>query len=281
MDERAEWLVQLAAEHGPTSIRHLFYLAVVNAVPGITKDERGYAKVQRQVLELRRENRISYRSIVDGTRWVRAGTWWDSATDALETTAQAYRRNLWSWSEYLVEVWCESDSIAGVIGGVVDTWTLPLMVTRGDVSETFANEIGEQWRRTPDREPVVLYVGDHDGAGLDIETKVQDKLTRFYGSDDFEWCRVGVTLDQALEHDLPGQPAQPKDFRRGYAWDEKWEAEAMPPDMIRGLIDDAIREYANPRDLAIIEAAEESERDLLFSMANKQTVSPMRLEDDW
>jgi hypothetical protein len=42
---------QLRGQHGPVTIRGLYYQAEVARVPGIDKTENGYAKVQRQVLK--------------------------------------------------------------------------------------------------------------------------------------------------------------------------------------------------------------------------------------
>jgi hypothetical protein len=54
MEERAEFLIGYAEEHGPVTSRGLYYQAEVHGVPGIDKTEASYEKVQRQVLSLRR-----------------------------------------------------------------------------------------------------------------------------------------------------------------------------------------------------------------------------------
>jgi hypothetical protein len=59
MAERAEFLIGYAEEHGPVTVRGHYYQAKVHDVPGITKDDKDYAKVQRQVLELRRAGRFA------------------------------------------------------------------------------------------------------------------------------------------------------------------------------------------------------------------------------
>jgi hypothetical protein len=54
MEERAEFLIAYAEEHGPVTVRGLYYQAEVKKVPGIDKQDGAYVKVQRQVLDLRR-----------------------------------------------------------------------------------------------------------------------------------------------------------------------------------------------------------------------------------
>ena len=88
MEERAQFLIAYAEEHGPVTVRGLYYQAEVHGVPGIGKDDKDYDKIQRQVLKLRREGRMSYGDIADSTRWMRKPQSFDSVEDALEETAR-------------------------------------------------------------------------------------------------------------------------------------------------------------------------------------------------
>src|SRR5262245_44122631 len=105
MEERARFLIDYAAAHGPISVRGLYYQAEVASVPGIDKTEAGYVKVQRQVLELRRSGDLDYEHIADATRWMRKPKSYDSIEDALQETARLYRRNLWRDTEDYIEIW--------------------------------------------------------------------------------------------------------------------------------------------------------------------------------
>jgi len=261
MAERRELLVDLAASHGPCSVRHLFYAAVVARMPGVTKDKHGYAKVQRLALELRRAGRIPYRQVVDNTRLARYLDTWDSPDEFLADMAGTYRRNLWSRTPYRVEVWCESDSISSTVAEVVITrWRLQLMVCRGFSSETFAYNAAEAWRDSP-RQPVVLYIGDHDPHGLEIESNLREKLTTFAEVEPV-WHRIGVTWDQVVDLDLPG--TTPK---KSYGFPQAVEAEALPAPMLREMLDNAISAYVDPHQLEVLQVAEADEREgleLLF-----------------
>src|SRR5262249_47761392 len=110
MEERAGFLIDYASEHGPITVRGLYYQAEVAGLPGIGKDDAGYIKVQYQVLKLRREGRLSYDDIADATRWMRKPKSYDSVEEALESTARLYRKNLWADAEDYVEVWIEKDA---------------------------------------------------------------------------------------------------------------------------------------------------------------------------
>src|SRR6476660_2832412 len=140
MEQRAEFLIPYAEEHGPVTVRQLYYQAEVNGLPGIDKTDKGYCKIQQQVLNLRRAGLLDYEHISDMTRWMRKPRSFDSVEEALADTARVYRKALWRDAEVYVEVWCEKDALAGVILPVTSAYDVPLMVARGFSSETFCYE---------------------------------------------------------------------------------------------------------------------------------------------
>ena len=101
---------------------------------------------------------------------------------------------------YRVEVWCESDSIAGTLVDIAHRWRVPLYPIKGQSSETFAYNAAQLWLDQPWRRPVVLYIGDHDPAGLEIEESLHAKLLGFADSlhHEPEFSRLGVTWQQAV-----------------------------------------------------------------------------------
>ena len=127
MEERAEFLIAYAEGHGPVTVRQLYYQAEVHGLPGIEKTDNGYAKIQRQVLSLRREGRLDYEHIADATRWMRKPDSFDGVEQALADTA-FYRKNLWKDADDYVEIWCEKDALAGTIYPVTSAYDVPLMV---------------------------------------------------------------------------------------------------------------------------------------------------------
>lgn len=268
MRARRDALVEIVLEDAPTSVRHAFYRAVTFGV--VSKDDAGYRRVQRELLAARRDGDIPYDAIVDSTRWMRLAATFDGVADALEATARFYRRDLWSRSTYRIEVWAESDSIAGVIHPVTEKWAVPLMVTRGYASESFAWSAAQAWA-TDDRVPVVLYVGDHDPAGLEIESTLQRQLEGFYedaGGLEVAWERVGVTWAQVENLDLEGMGTTPKrnGHRYPYPFPVAVEAEALPAPFLRSLLDSTITAYVDPVQLDLLLEVERDERDVLAQM---------------
>jgi hypothetical protein len=209
MEERAEFLIDYAEEHGPVTVRGLYYQAEVRGLPGIDKEENSYAKIQRQVLNLRRAGQLGYEYIADATRWMRKPKSFNSVDEALADTARLYRKNLWHNAETYVEVWCEKDALAGVIFDVTASYDVPLMVARGFSSETFCYEAIAQ--RDGDTTPYYVYaLFDFDRAGQDAARSLEEKLTRFAEEEGIEVIfEVLAVTEQQIDDLLLGYEGQP------------------------------------------------------------------------
>ena len=251
-------LTDLCADLHPITVRQAYYRAVVAG--HVPKTERGYDKVQRRIVKLRRNGTIPYHWIVDSARTVYRTQTFNGIGGALERTAQFYRRDLWANAEQLVVVWCESDSIAGTISTTARKWALDLFPTRGNPSVSFVYQAAIA--ANADGRPLkILYIGDHDPTGLAIDQQAQDELAR-HAHVPIDWERLGVTWEQVQIMDLPGtNPKKP------YGYPMAVEAEAIPPTVLRQLLDARVSELADPRQLDVILAAEESERQILTRMA--------------
>jgi hypothetical protein len=272
MEERARFLIDYAEKHGPVTVRGLYYQAEVAGLPGIGKDDLGYKKVQRQVLQLRRAGRLSYHDIADATRWMRKPTTYDGIEDALASTARLYRKSLWADARQYVEIWCEKDALAGVIYPVTQEYDVPLMVTRGFSSETFAFEAVEQRGDDP-RWFYVYYLGDFDRAGRDAAKSLREKLYRFSEGKLFiVWFeQIAVNGEQIIEWRLPTRAP-----KRSSAADRKWphdfacELDAIPADTLRDLVRLHIEQHLPRSQLEVLKAAEQSERELLKAFAKER-----------
>ena len=271
MEERAEFLIDYAAEHGPVTVRQLYYQAEVRGLPGIDKTESSYNKVQRQVLNLRREGRLSYSDISDATRWMRKPTSYDSVEDAIEQCGRFYRRSLWTDAEDYVEIWCEKDALAGVIYPVTAKFDVPLMVSRGFASETFCYEAIAD-RDGDDRDYYVYYLGDFDRAGQDAADSLEEKLTRFADEEgiDVYFRQIAVTIDQVNTWRLPTrEPKRKSPADKNWPHNFACELDAISPDRMRQMVEQAINRHVDQGQLATLKVAEESERELLKALGRR------------
>src|SRR4051794_17479276 len=95
------------------SVRHAYYRAFVAGI--VNKNDAGYVMVQRALVKMRAAGMIPYSWITDSTRWCHRIRTYGDLGDLLAETAGTSLRTLWSSVDYRVEIWCESESIAGVL----------------------------------------------------------------------------------------------------------------------------------------------------------------------
>ncbi|MEM0947453.1 MAG: hypothetical protein AAGK37_08620 [Pseudomonadota bacterium] len=271
MSERAAFLIDYAARHAPVTVRQLFYAATVAGVPGIEKTEAGYNKVQAQVLGLRRAGQMPYGNIADGTRWMIRPNTHDGWEDALEATAQTYRKALWSDRLERVEIWLEKDALAGVIQPITSQYDVPLAPTRGYTSETFAHNAVDALRGVG-KALTVYALYDFDRSGRDAANSLREKVERFGAEFDVvvNFHQLGLTHDQVQELDLPTRPA-----KRNTAADKRWpypfaaELDAIPPDVLRGMVQDAIEQHLPRDELEHLKKVEQHERTTLYDFIGR------------
>lgn len=270
MEARYDALAEIIAAEQPTGIRFVYYTATARGL--VPKNDHGYDKVQRAILAMRRAGRIPYPWIVDSGRWMRKPTTWGSLEEMLESAAKTYRRALWERSGTSVEVWCESESVAGVLYPVTSKWDVPLYPIKGQTSDSFAWGAAQQYRND-DRELVIYYVGDHDPHGYEIESNLRAKLAEFSDRDDIYWSRVACDESDVEQFGLTGSPPKKTSWVNAVTGErEPWhgdavEVEALSPVWLRQTLDEMISEYVDADQLRVIKEAEKSEREALSAMA--------------
>ena len=304
MHEFATAIWQICADNRPLSARQCYYRAVVAGL--IEKDvgnsrsneqkmfhvlnqmrERAndYRAMSNQVLEgrissmnmpwLREQLVMPFDWIADNTRVRYQADLYGSKEDAIRDMAMYYRRDLWRTQGVHVEVWCESESIAGVLGGVCDEYGVALLPCRGQSSKRFIWDSARSYERLR-KKVVCLYVGDFDPAGLDIGNSVEERL-ELYGAANADFRRISVTPGQVAGMDLPGHginsntsaPALARFHEECDNWDiprESVEAEAMPPEDLRGLLREQITALIDQQLWELEQTIEESESKSLLEM---------------
>lgn len=267
MEHRHARLHELVAEGQPMTVRHAYYRAVVDGL--VPKTEAGYRRVQRALSDMRERNELPFDWVADNTRWMRKPVSFDSIDQALADAAASYRRDLWSSSPVLVEVWCESDSTASTVATVTEEWDVPLMVTRGYPSKSFLWSSARTYTLR-DRPVVIYYLGDLDPAGIEIESSIRDGLRRYAPDTEIRFERVAVTFDQRDRWDLPTTPAKNAkrlDFHGGAV-----ELEALPAPALREMLAEKIVANFDMRKLELVLLAEAAERELFERMAHREVV---------
>ena len=100
-----------------------------------------------------------------------------------------------------------------------------------------------------------------------IDQNIRQSIADHLGADfDFNFHRLGINPDQIEALNLPTKPRKAGD-KRSLHIRETVEAEAMPADLMRELLTDAIEQYLPAHQLAVTKIAEESEREYLTKVA--------------
>ncbi|MDE0147873.1 MAG: hypothetical protein OYG32_09955 [Rhodospirillaceae bacterium] len=256
----------LAADH-PQSVRHVFYrMTDPRLAAPVEKTENGYQRVQRRCLALRRSGSIPYGWIADATRRGFHVSTFNGQADFIRRMQGLYRQNLWTDDLPRVEVWCESRSIAGVLQDDCQALAVSLFPSGGFASATLCYEAAEDinWRRPP--RAVVIYVGDYDPAGVLIDRSIEMEL-RQHLEVELDFRRVAINEGQIAEYDLPTKPRKGTERRR-LDIAATVEAEAMPANVLRGIVRDAVEGYLPAGALDVAREAEESEREGLQFLAD-------------
>ena len=238
----------------------MFYQAEVGGL--VEKEESGYDKVQRAIVWLRQEHYMPFGYITDATRWMRKPASFSNIEDALRNTVDCYRRAIWRHASVYVEFWIEKDALAGTLYPVTSEFDVPLMVARGYSSLTFLYSAAEAI--IANGKPAYIYhLGDWDPSGQDAADHIERKLREYAPGCEIHFQKLAVTPQQISEWTLPTRPTKRKDSRaKKWTGGDSVELDAIPPDTLRQIVRGAIEQHINQDQVAAIEAAEQSEREI-------------------
>jgi hypothetical protein len=128
---------------------------------------------------------------------------------------------------------------------VAEPYSVPVFSAGGFASLTATRLIAD---RALDRSvpTVVLHVGDFDPSGESIFEAITQDAAAFVEADRviapqrIEARRVALTREQVAEHELPTAPAKTTDGRSKNWRGETCQLEALPPDVLADIVNEAI-----------------------------------------
>jgi len=264
----------LRAEH-PATVRNVFYVLTTKPV-AIEKTQLDYRVVCRRCLEMRRAGDPPYVWVVDGSRHAIRWRGYASAEAAVEEAAYGYRRAIWADSSTYVELWVESDSVAGEVKQVAYEWDVPLLAAHGFSSETFLFETGRVLAEIAEGRTVqIVYIGDHDPSGVLIPEKILEQLHVFAPGVEIVFSRLAVTAAQIEEWNLPGKPPKQGDTRTRNFHGEAVDVEAIPAAQLREMLGDRFAEFMPRAELRRLRDLERRERATLIELAESGELQRM------
>jgi hypothetical protein len=261
-------LDDLVGRYDRMTVRQVFYQLEVKGV--VQKTEGGYRQVQTQVLAMRRQGLLAWDFITDGTRWQRKPDTWNSSEEYIQAIARSYRRDLWASQNYRIEIWLEKDALADIVTDITTAWDVSLMVSRGQSSATFlqaAAKTAERYYQDAGTVTRIYTMYDHDAGGERSARTIRRDLPELAGVP-VVVTELAVRAEQIMAWKLPTRPAKQSDPEA-----KKWgdrpavELDAIPPDRLKNLVEDAILENVDPVQWEIERTIEAEELDGLRRLA--------------
>jgi len=248
-------MVDFCTEHHPLSVRNLHYLMAQNGFT--SKDDKGYRFVMEQSGILRENGQIPFPWLKDETRQAIQVYTCDSIADGLNDLLRQYRRNVWTNQPCYVELWCEAKASIATLTPLCHQWPgLRLIPVGGFSSKSFLWECAQHLGNI-DKPIHIVYAGDFDPSGLGIEADIQTRMERYVSGLSFTVHRIAITEQQMVDWDLPVRAPKQNDPRMSmFTADSVAELEAIPPQQLRQMCNDAIRDLM---DMDLFAATKSSE----------------------
>jgi hypothetical protein len=264
VDWRRAALLEIVGAMKPMTVRQTYYQASVRNI--VEKTEAGYNKVQTDLVHMRRTGEMPYDWLTDYTRWMRKPRSYRGIEEALNDTARFYRKSLWEGVNAYAEIWLEKDALAGVVSPITYLYDVPLMVARGYASLSFLHSAAQNIGAL--NVPVFIHhFGDYDPSGVNASEKIEQTLREMAPAVDITFNRVAVTLKQLEEWNLPTRPTKSSDSRSKNFGSVSVELDAIAPNGLRALVENAINQHLPQDQLRILKIAEEEERKQLAIFA--------------
>lgn len=282
------------------TLRQLYYQLVARAL--IPNTEKSYKRIGTIVSRARLGGLLDWDAIEDRVRRPQTPPEFANLEELVQAALHTFRLPRLRGQEWYVELWVEKDALAGVLAPIARRYHITLMVNRGYSSTSAMRESAERIRSAChelDIEKVhILYLGDLDPSGEDMVRDVQDRLAQFLNdgrlvlpedegglcdleddeaaaarlrAPDLYVTKLALTSDQVDEYDPPPNPTKLTDSRaakfvetHGY---ESWEVDALPPDVLRDLIEAEVEKYVDVVLMAEIQEEEEAQKEQLRAAA--------------
>ena len=241
------------------TVRQIYYRLV--AAQLIPNSISGYQRIVKALGMARKAGAISYDAIEDRTRRVRMPLseslespedYFNQFYDALGSLDRYYSIPKWYGQKNIVQVWVEKEALSSLFTEVTDKMGVDLVVCRGYPSLTLLHQASERLHDgfsdyTEDPELHIIYFGDFDPSGADIQRHIDETLATEFGVT-LSLTRVAITHDQITEYDIPPAPAKKSDSRHrafvereGVDW--QVELDAIEPRVLQGMIRESISAF--------------------------------------
>lgn len=264
---------QYKAQGYTLSLRQLYYQLVASDI--IPNKDREYKRLGRIINRGRLAGLVDWDLIEDRNRELAVNSHWTSPKSILQTASSSFKLDLWEDQDYRLIVMSEKDALSGVLGKVAREWDVMYTANKGYASASHLYDIAQRargWIEDEDQETIVLYFGDFDPSGLDMDRDLEDRLSLF-STHYQEVERLALLRDQIDTYNPPPNPAKLTDTRadsyisvHGY---HSWELDALRPEVLATLAEEAIMSYLDYDKYEAKVEQQQAYRDELLELSKK------------
>lgn len=230
------------------TLRQMHYVFVSRNLYANT--QQNYKNLGALITKGRRMGLIDWDGIHDEGRSARRVYGPQTPWGVLRNIEQKLIVDPWQDQDTYLEVWIEKHGMAGTIKSVCNEHRVTYLTCGGYLSSSEAYAGGKRFADAAGRDKrcVLIHLGDHDPSGLDM-TRDNGHRANEYGGlfGNVEVLRIALNWDQIEEYAPPPNPAKMTDTRAtDYIAEhgkESWELDALPPNVIRDILQDEIEQH--------------------------------------
>lgn len=241
-------LTEYAQQGYVLTVRQLYYQMVARDY--IPNNLRSYKRLVNHCANARKAGLLDWGRLHDTARRTIYPSSWSSPKSILTSAANQFRLDRWEGQSERVFVMVEKEALSGILAGPCEDLHVRLYPNRGYTSLSFAYNVGRmiKWMDEDDDLNVhIIYLGDHDPSGMDMDRDIGDRLSMFSRYTPFTFERIALTMEQIEEYDPPPDPAKLTDSRAPeYIYNyghESWELDALQPGVLVSLVTEKIEEH--------------------------------------
>jgi hypothetical protein len=236
----------------PLTVRQIFYRLVAAGI--IQNTRSSYNSLDKILVKARIKGVVPFNKLEDRSREFLCGDHrFETPEDfmawriqALKDSASEYEVPYWMFQPEYVEVWLEKDALSALFRQVCEKWHVLLAPCRGYPSLTYLFEAAQRLRKV-DRPITILYFGDLDPRGKDIQRYLTETLQNFGVSANVQ--RIALTRQQVEAYSLPPAPTKKTDTM-ARQWietqgDAVCELDALEPNLLMQLVEESIQQHFN------------------------------------
>ena len=212
--------------------------------------------LSRMLTRLRLTGEVPWHRILDETRPASYWQTWDSAAEFIEEQTRDYltgfARGLMQSQDNHFVIVAEKLTIKSFVDHVAAKYAIPCVVLRGCSGIDARYQIARRFKTSGKRNLVLFILSDCDPAGDMIAESTVHSLRDEFSIPNVKAVRVAFTHQQADEYGLSANPGlvcneqsvAPKFIKR-HGREDCYELEAVSPQVLQSILDEAIRATIN------------------------------------